>query len=161
MKRRNSNRRNRITACRAGSRSRRTDAPSRKRAARIGATVVEFAIVANVMMIIILTCMEFARLNMTRNLAQDAAYFAARHALVPGATAAEAEAEADRIMGSMLNTGYTVTVDDLDEDSENVTVTVDVDLTAVALFAPYFLPDTTISTTARMRTERYDGFYQQ
>lgn len=98
---------------------------------------------------------------MTRNLAQDAAYFAARHALVPGATAAEAEAEADRIMGSMLNTGYTVTVDDLDEDSENVTVTVDVDLTAVALFAPYFLPDTTISTTARMRTERYDGFYQQ
>ena len=111
-------------------------------------------------MIIILTCMEFARLNMTRNLAQDAAYFACRHALVPGATTAEAQAEGDRIMGSMLSNGYTVTVEELNEDSEDVTVTVDVDLTAVALFAPYFLPSSTISTTAKMRTERYDGFYQ-
>ena len=123
--------------------------------------MVEFAIVANLLMIIILTCMEFARLNMTRNLAQDAAYFAARHALVPGATAAEAQAEGDRIMGSMLTNGYTVTVEELSADSEDITVTVAVDLTAVALFAPYFLPNTTISTTAKMRTERYDGFYQQ
>jgi len=161
MNQRTSNRRNRITARRAGSGCRKADAARRKLGVRTGATVVEFAIVANVMMIIILTCMEFARLNMTRNLAQDAAYFAARHALVPGATAAEAEAEADRIMSSMLNTGYTVTVSELAADAEEIVVTVDVDLTAVALFAPYFLPDTTISTTARMRTERYDGFYQQ
>ncbi len=59
----------------------------RQAVVRKGATVVEFAIVANLLMIMILTCMEFARLNMTRNLAQDAAYFAARYALVPGATA--------------------------------------------------------------------------
>ena len=133
----------------------------RQAVVRKGATVVEFAIVANLLMIMILTCMEFARLNMTRNLAQDAAYFAARYALVPGATAAEAHAEADRIMGSMLTNGYTVTVADLDEFSDEVSVTVDVDLTAVALFAPYFLPDATISTTAKLQTERYDGFYQQ
>jgi Flp pilus assembly protein TadG len=147
------NRRNQLTVRRARKRCRQS-------AVRAGATVVEFAIVANVLMMIILTCMEFARLNMTRNLAQDAAYFAARHALVPGATAAEAKAEADRIMGSMLSNGYTVTVEELNADSEEVAVTVDVDLTAVALFAPCFLPDTTISTTAKMRTERYDGFYQ-
>jgi Flp pilus assembly protein TadG len=129
--------------------------------ARRGATVVEFAIIANLLMITILTCMEFARLNMTRNLAQDAAYFAARHALVPGATAAEAHAEADRIMGSMLSNGYTVTVNELNEDSDEVRVTVEVDLGAVALFAPYFLPESTISTTAVMQTERYEGFFQQ
>ncbi len=64
-------------------------------------------------------------------------------------------------MGSMLTNGYTVTVADLDEFSDEVSVTVDVDLTAVALFAPYFLPDATISTTAKLQTERYEGFYQQ
>lgn len=135
--------------------------PLRRRPDREGATMVEFAIVANVMFLMVLTCIEFARLNMTRNLMQDAAYFAARHAVVPGATAAEAIAEAERIMGSMLTNGYTVQVSELNAESEEIEVTVEVDLHAVALFAPNFLPNTTISTTANMRTERYSGFYQQ
>jgi len=128
---------------------------------RDGATIVEFAIIANVMIIMVLTCIEFARMNMTRNLMQDAAYFAARHAVVPGATADEAIAEAERIMGSMLTNGYNVEVSNLDSESEEIEVTVEVDMHAVALFAPNFLPSTTISTTANMRTERYSGFYQQ
>ena len=128
---------------------------------RRGATMVEFAIIANIMMLLVLTCMEFARMNMARNLMQDAAYFAARHAAVPGATPAEAIAAANTIMSSMLTHGYTISVGSLNADSEEIEVTVSVDLGAVALFAPYFLPDTTISTTANMRTERYHGFYQQ
>lgn len=143
--------------------SRRRHASAFRRSApqRWGAAVVEFAIVANILMIIILTCMEFARMNMARNLMQDAAYFAARQAVVPGATADEAIAAADGIMGSILSNGYTITVSNLDADSTDINVTVEVDLGAVALFAPYFLPETTISTTANMRTERYSGFYQQ
>jgi Flp pilus assembly protein TadG len=129
--------------------------------ARSGVSSVEFAVVANILLLMILTCMEFARVNMVRSLAQDAAYFAARHAIVPGATSEEAIDEAKRIMSSMLSNGYTVTVDDLHADSTEVNVTVAVDLTEVALFAPYFLPDSIIETTARMRTERYSGFYQQ
>jgi Flp pilus assembly protein TadG len=122
---------------------------------------VEFAIVANILFMMILACMEFARMNMVRNLAQDAAYFAARHAIVPGATADEAIIEADRVMSTMLSNGYSVDVVALDKESTEVAVTVAVDLTEVALFAPYFLPDTEIQTVARMRTERYDHFYQQ
>ncbi|NND99612.1 MAG: pilus assembly protein [Pirellulaceae bacterium] len=128
---------------------------------RMGAAMVEFAIVANVMFVVILTCMEFARMNMVRNLAQDAAYFAARHAIVPGATKDEAVAEADRIISSLVTSGYTIDVSDLDSDSNEVVVTVSVDLDAVALFAPMFLPNSTIETTAHMSTERYDHFYQQ
>ncbi|MEM1067873.1 MAG: TadE family protein [Planctomycetota bacterium] len=128
---------------------------------RMGASVVEFAVVANILILMILTCMEFARMNMVRNLAQDAAYFAARHAMVPGATEDEAVAEADRIMSAMVTNGYTVDVTSLDEDTADIRVTVSVDLTQVALFAPYFLPDTDITTEAHMRTERYDGFYEQ
>ena len=127
----------------------------------IGAAVVEFAIVANITFLITLTCMEFARMNMVRNLSQDAAYFAARHAIVPGATSDEAVAEADRIMSSMIEDGYTVSVSELGSDATEVTVTVSVDLADVAFFAPLFLPNTTINAVANMKTERYDGFYQQ
>ncbi|TWU59910.1 TadE-like protein [Rubripirellula tenax] len=140
---------------------RRTRRRRRSGESRLGASAVEFAIVANILLLIILTCMEFARMNMVRNLAQDAAYFAARHAIVPGANAAEAEGEANRIMGSLLSNGYQVDVSEIDVDSTDVTVTVTVDLGEVALFAPFFLPTSDISSTVRMRTERYDGFYEQ
>ncbi len=132
-----------------------------RRGMRLGAAAVEFAIVANIMLVMTFTCMEFARMNMVRNLAQDAAYFAARHSIVPGATAGEAIAEADRIMSAMITNGYTVAVSDLDSEATFVTVTVSVDLAEVAFFAPFFLPSTTIESVARIRTERYDGFYQQ
>jgi Flp pilus assembly protein TadG len=133
-----------------------------KRRDRTGAAMVEFAIVANLMFMVILTCMEFARMNMVRNLAQDAAYFAARTAIVPGATADEATDAAENIMNTMISeNSYTTTVGNLDSDSGEVVVTVSVDLDDVAFFAPLFLPQSTITTTARMRTERYDGFYEQ
>jgi Flp pilus assembly protein TadG len=128
---------------------------------RTGAAAVEFAIVANVMFLLIMTCIEFARLNMVRNMAQDAAYFGARQAVVPGATAAEAEEVADGIMSSLLSGGYTINVTEVDADSTEVSVTVDVQLHDVALFVPLFLPDSSIQTQATMRTERYDGFYEQ
>tara|TARA_R110002111_G_C5819473_1_gene356899 strand:- start:50 stop:433 length:384 start_codon:yes stop_codon:yes gene_type:complete len=127
----------------------------------MGASTVEFAIIANVLFLLIMTCIEFGRLNMVRNLAQDAAYYAARQAVVPGATSAEAEEVADGIMGSMLGGGYTIDVTELDADSTEITVTVGVALHEVALFVPLFLPNSTIQTKAKMRTERYNGFYEQ
>jgi Flp pilus assembly protein TadG len=127
----------------------------------MGVAAVEFAIVANLFFLVLLACMEFARLNMVRNLSQDAAYYAARQVIVPGATAGEAIDEANRIMSSLLNNGYTVEVTDLGKGATEVSVTDSVDLHKVALFTPYFLPDTTMRTVAHMRTERYDGFFQQ
>ncbi len=132
-----------------------------KGVARLAAAAVEFAIVANIFFILLLACMEFARLNMVRNLSQDAAYYAARQAIVPGATSSDAYDEADRIMSALLSNGYDIQISEVNKDANDVTVTVSVDLHAVALFSPYFLPDTTMVTAARIRTERYDGFFQQ
>lgn len=128
---------------------------------RLGVSTVEFAVIANIMFIMILTCIEFARMNMVRNLAQDAAYFGARHAIVPGATPAEAIEQAELVLSSMLSNGYTVTVSELGSEASEINVNVAVDMTEVALFAPYFLKDTIIETDATMRTERYDHFYEQ
>lgn len=127
----------------------------------MGAALVEFAIVSNLLFIVVFTCVEFARMNMIRNLTQDAAYFAARNAVVPGATAAEATEQANNVMASMLSSGYTVDVSALSLDSEEVVVTVSVDLDSVAFFTPMFISDATITSIARMKTERYAGFFQQ
>lgn len=132
-----------------------------KRGQRLAATLVEFAIVSNVLFVTIFTCMEFARMNMARNLAQDAAYYAARVAIVPGATAAEAEAEARRIMGSMFAGGFTVMCSPIVDDTEEVSVRVAVELDEIALFTPMFLGDIELESVAKMQTERYSGFYEQ
>ncbi|WP_083904724.1 TadE/TadG family type IV pilus assembly protein [Rhodopirellula sp. SWK7] len=128
---------------------------------RVAATLVEFALVCNVLIVTIFTCMEFARMNMARNLAQDAAYFAARTAIVPGATAAEAEAEGERIMSSIFSSGYTVTCSPISDETEEVSVRVAVELDDVAFFLPLFLGGIELESTAKMQTERYSGFYEQ
>lgn len=132
-----------------------------RRPNRDGVTVVEFAIIANVLFLCIFTCIEFNRVNMVRNMAQDAAYFAARTVMVQGATVAEAEAEVDRLMGSLISSGYETHVSEFDNDSNEVVVRVDVDLNAVALFTPMFFKNKTISSTARLSAERFNGFYRQ
>ena len=135
---------------------------SRKRSKkRLGATLVEFAIVSNVLIVTIFTCMEFARMNMARNLIQDAAYYAARSAIVPGATATEAEAEANRVMSSIFSNGYTVTCTPITDEAESVSVTVAVEFDDIALFVPMFLGGVQLTSTATMQTERYSGFYEQ
>lgn len=128
---------------------------------RTGATLVEFALVSNLLFLTIFACMEFARMNMARNLAQDAAYFAARIAVVPGATQAEAEAEGTRIMNSMFGNGFTVNCNPISSDTSEIEVTVAVDLDDVALFLPMVLGNVELKSTARMKTERYSGYYQQ
>ena len=141
--------------------------PSRRRMLglrgdRMGAAIVEFAIVANVMILIVFICIEFTRLNMMRNLTQDAAYFAARTAMVPGGTEADAIAEANRVLGIMNTQSATVTVNGgagLDTDSRQIQVTVTVPISDNALFVPMFAGDKNLEATATMRTERYDGFY--
>ncbi len=137
---------------------RRVGKPS---ACRMGAALVEFAVVSNVLFLVVFTCCEFARMNMIRNLTQDAAYFAARQAIVPGATAADAENAAGDLMSSMVGEDYEVSVNALNEESEEVVVTVSVNLDDVAFFTSMFFPGAVIESEARLRTERYAGFFEQ
>lgn len=130
---------------------------------RKGAALVEFAIVVPVFMMAVFTCIEFCRLNMIRNLAQDAAYYATRNCMVHGATVAEAKAEVNRILSGMGTLGAQVSVNGgrgLDLNSRDITVTVTVPISENALFAPQFTGDVDIVATTTMRTERYDGFYR-
>ena len=124
---------------------------------RRGATTVEFAIAAPVFLLLVFTCIEFCRLNMIRNLAQDAAYFAARECMVPGATVEEAEAVVNRMLGGLGTRGVQITVNGgagLNDDSERVTVEVRVPIGQNAIVAPKFTKQLEFVAVSNFRTER-------
>ncbi len=118
--------------------------------------------VANVMILIVFVCIEFTRMNMMRNLVQDAAYFAARTAMIPGGTAEDARAEANRVLGILSTQNAEVVVnggEPLTDETRNVRVRVTIPIDDNALFLPLFTGNKELEAIATMKTERYDGFY--
>jgi len=128
----------------------------RKRRLRRGATVVEFAIVAPVFFLLLLFSFEFSRLNVIRHTADNAAYEAARVAMVPGATAAEAVTEANRILNIAGARGATVTVDPavLGPDINEVTVAIGVPMAQNGLIIPRFTGSVIMRAESTLKAER-------
>jgi Flp pilus assembly protein TadG len=126
---------------------------------RSGATVVEFAIVAPIFFLFLMTAFEFGWLNVLRHTADNAAYEAARTAMVPGATAAEATAKANSILNIVKARGAQVTVTPsvLNASSDHVTVAIDIPMSKNGLIVPRFTTNTTIHCSATLRTERVDS----
>ncbi|MEM7477387.1 MAG: TadE family protein [Planctomycetota bacterium] len=134
----------------------------RDRSNRDGASLVEFAFAVPIFVTSLFACMEFARLNMIRNLVQDAAYFSCRYCMVPGATESEAISEANRILDAMGTNGAQVIINEgngLSDDSDEITVRITVPISQNALIVSKFTNQTDFVAESRMRTERYDGFY--
>ena len=129
---------------------------SNKRQLRTGAAAVEFAIVAPIFFILVLGALEFGRLNVIRHTADQAAYEAARHAMVPGATAAEARQQANRMLRIVGARGSRVDVQPsvLGPDVDEITVTVEVPLSQNGWVTPKFTRNKTIVAMSRLKTER-------
>jgi len=125
---------------------------------RRGAALVEFAIVAPVFFLFIMAAFEFSRLNVIRHTADNAAYEAARHAMVPGATAAEAIARANRILNIVGTRGATVTINPstLGPNDNQITVTIDVPMSQNGWVVPKFTAGNTLRASSTLRTERGD-----
>ena len=128
----------------------------RRTATRGGAVVVEFAIVASVFFVFLIAAFEFGRVNVIRHTADNAAYEAARHAMVPGATSAEAVARANSILNIVGTRGARITINPttLGPDVDTVTVTVEVPMAINGWIAPRFTAATTLRSVSTMRTER-------
>jgi Flp pilus assembly protein TadG len=123
---------------------------------RTGATAVEFAIVAPVFIVFLLAAFEFGWLNVVRHTADNAAYEAARTAVVPGATVAEAKAKADKLMKVVgaRSAKVTVTPSPLTVNSDSVTVKIEVPMNKNGLIVPRFTKKSTIVASSTLRTER-------
>ena len=117
---------------------------------------MEFAIVAPIFFVLVMAAFEFGRMNVIRHTADNAAYEAARRGMVPGATAAESVAEAQRILRIVGTRGARVVVNPatLGPDVDEISVTVDVPLNQNGWITPRFTRSTTIRATSTLRTER-------
>jgi Flp pilus assembly protein TadG len=125
---------------------------------RKGATIVEFAIVAPVFLLIILALFEFCWINVVRHTADNAAYEAARTVMVPGATAQEGRDEATRILRAVGAKQATVSVEPatIRTDTTQVTVRVDIPMDANALLLPRFTQGLQLRSQSTLRTERVE-----
>ena len=95
---------------------------------RQGAAMIEFAIVAPLLFLFFFAAFEFCRAAMVRHTVDNAVYEAARVAIIPGATAAEARDTATRILSSIALNNATINIQPtvINRDTEDVTVTITV-----------------------------------
>src|SRR6476659_5003732 len=116
---------------------------------RAGATAVEFAITLPIFLVFLMAAFEFGWLNVLRHTADNAAYEAARHAMVPGATSADATSTAT----TLLNVVHTrdakigITPSTITPATDEVTVTIDVPLGKNAIILPRFTNNGTIHSS--------------
>lgn len=140
----------------------------RNRRARWGTTTVEVAIVAPIFFLFIFSCMEFTRLSAIRNLTNNAAYEAARHTIVAGASAQEATDRAVEMMETLGASGVTVQVSSEDEDgnvssglpedASSVIVRVEVPYASnLMVFPGSLFGDLKMISEISLRTSRYNA----
>lgn len=141
---------------------------------RLGATAVEFAMVAPAFLIVITVCVEFSRMCMMRNLAQNACYEAARAIITEGSTVADGRARAQAVLNRVGNVDATILINNSDGSSDadgNVINEIDNQTQAIQAYVEIKLADNSvilpgamfgenkIQARMTMRTERYRGFF--
>lgn len=129
---------------------------SSRKFCRHGATAVEFAIVAPIFFLLLLSSFEFSRLNVIRHTADNAAYEAARNAMVPGATATEAIAKANSILRVVGTRGARVTINPttLGPDVDSINVRIDIPISQNGWIVPRFTRSSILTAQSTLRTER-------
>jgi Flp pilus assembly protein TadG len=123
---------------------------------RAGAAAVEFAITAPVFFLFLLAAFEFGWLNVLRHTADNAAYEAARAAIVPGATAADATAKANSLLNIVgaRSAKVSITPSSVTPSTKEVTVSIDLPMNKNGLIVPRFTSKTTLHSESTLRTER-------
>lgn len=128
---------------------------------RSGKVSVEFALTMPVALMLTFGIVEFARVNMIRNTAQNAAYEGARSAIIPGGTAERAATRANLIMSTIYTKNVDVTIDPpvITDSTPKVTVSISVPLGINMWITPrYFVNQTMVRTCELTRESTNSGF---
>ena len=146
----------------------------RRRLGRTGATAVEFAMVAPAFLIVIVICVEFARLSILRNSCHNACYETCRFIMAEGATVADGRDKAQEILDRLGNIQATILINGVDGsadengnvagelgfDTGSVEARIEIPLAENTVILPgAMFGDSTIRARMSMRTERYAGFF--
>jgi hypothetical protein len=140
----------------------------RGRSDRRGATAVEFAWVAPIFMMVVAVCIEFSRMSILRNVAQNACYETCRFAMAEGAVLNDGFTRANQILDRLGNVNADIFINDqnspdgeeLEFDTPEISVRIEIPLSQNTLILPgAWLGDNKITAQTTMRTERYRGFF--
>lgn len=95
-------------------------------------------------------------MNVMRHTADNAAYEAARAAMVPGGSVADATAKANSILNIVGAKGATITIapNPVTTDTKEVTVSVDLPMNRNGLIIPRFTKATVLHSESTLKTER-------
>src|SRR5262245_10994809 len=128
---------------------------TRKHTARLGAVLVEFALAAPITFIMVFALIEFSRVAMLTNTAENAAYEGCRAAIIPGGTADKARTAANRLMSSVgaINSTITITPAVITEMTDEVTVEVSLSLNTNAWLIPTFTKNQTLIKRCKLTRE--------
>lgn len=127
-----------------------------RRDRRTGAVAVEFAIVATILFLMVFGIIEFTRIGAIRHSVDNASYEAARHVIVPGATADEAKQLARDFLGKLAISNPTITIspDPIGEGTSEVTVDISVPLAGNTWGVSMFSNGLELSSSTTLMTER-------
>lgn len=130
--------------------SRRTSEAQRR-----GATVVEFALTAPILFMLLFGALELGHANMILNVSEAAAYEGAREGIVPGASAAEVRAAAQRILGISNIRGAAIQVNPANLALETDTIRVDITVPYAqnTLMPPFFTGGLIIQRSCELARE--------
>lgn len=124
---------------------------------RDGATTVEFALVAPVVLLLFFALVELMIFNTAVHAMNHAAYEAARSGMLPGATKADCEEKAKSLIGRIgyENLKVEVSPDDLSEATE-VTVKVSLAASDVGLATSFVVKHNELSQSVTLKTANLD-----
>lgn len=140
---------------------RRQRSPGMNSISRYGTVTVEFALMMPVALLLTFGLIEFARVNMIRNSAQNAAYQGARAAIIPGGSSAEAKAAANSALAILAVQNATVTVSPatINNATPDVTVSISIPLADNMWITPkYVAKSTMVKTCTLTRESTQSGF---
>lgn len=143
--RRSSTRRSRVSSAR----------PALSREERGGATLVEFAIAANVLFMFVMGMLEFSRAYGIRHALRQACYEGCRTGCTPGATVAQVRTAAQGFLNIMGVVSPTITVTPavIDSNTTEVTVSIAATFRDSSWFTPMFLGNAVIRSTTTLQHE--------
>ncbi len=121
-----------------------------------GAALVEMAMVLPLIMLFFTAMLEICRVLMLQHTADTTAYEAARSAMVPGATAAEAQQVAQQLVDAA---GFTqvviaVTPETISEFTPLITVKVEIPVNENSWIVPQSVPVLAVSSEVTLMCER-------
>lgn len=133
-----------------------TRVPPQPNRIRRGVTTVEFAMTAPLLFLMLHASLELGHVNMVYNTVEAACYEGARVGIVPGATASECTAAAQRVLdiSSIRGATIAVTPNNLSTLSDTVQVRITVLYSGTSVVVPMFTRSLTINHQCVLTRER-------